>query len=316
MKKQYAVITLFLTFVINTIVISKAIDEDYMNINKVVIPAAGRGTRFLPITKSIAKEMLPLLNKPAIQYVVEEGLQSHIQHFYMIINEEKQSIRHYFSPHAYLDSVLKPERRKLLASVDTILENAHFTYINQTKPLGNGHAILLARDMIGDEYFGVFFPDDIIISGDPGLNQLITIAKQEKVSVLAVQEIPEDRISSYGIIAIKQQLSPDLFEIDHLVEKPNAENAPSNLGIIGRYVLSPKIFDSLEAVPYHANGELQLTDAMEHMIHHGNEKIYAYKIKGTRYDIGVPQGWLQATIDIALHDSQFAKHMPCKSNNE
>ncbi len=307
---------LFLTFVINTIVISKAVDEDSMNIDKVIIPAAGRGTRFLPVTKSIPKEMLPILNKPAIQYIVEEGLESNIQHFCIITNEEKQSIKHYFSPHAYLDSVLKPDRRKLLASVDIILEKAYFTYINQEKPLGNGHAILLARDVIGDEFFGVCFPDDIIIADDPALGQLITIARQEKVSVLAVQEVPEDRVSSYGIVAVKKQLSPNLFEIDHLVEKPNAKDAPSNLAIIGRYVLSPKIFDSLEAVPPHANGELQLTDAMEHMIHHTNEKIYAYKVQGTRYDTGVPQGWLQAIIDIALHDAQFAKHTPCKPSDE
>lgn len=281
-----------------------------MDITKAIIPAAGLGTRFLPFTKSVPKEMLPLLNKPAIHYVIEEGLQSGITNFSMVTSRGKQAIADYFDYAPELDLFLK-ERNKtdLLASVDRIIKAAHFTYIRQPEPLGLGHAVWMARHTIGKEYFGIFLPDDIMVNKkDPGLSQLIKIARQEKGSVIAVQEVPTECVSSYGVIAIKKQITPHLFQVSHMVEKPAPKDAPSNLAIIGRYVLSHKIFDSLQEISSYAVGELQLTDGISHMMKN-NEKVFAYKIQGTRFDIGTPLGWIKANISLALQNPEYAPHI-------
>lgn len=276
-----------------------------MDITKAIIPAAGLGTRFLPLTKSIPKEMIPLLNKPAIQYIIEEGLQSEINHFSIVTSKEKTAIANHFDHHAELEMLLKERNRsELLIGLERIMRAAQFTYIRQPEALGLGHAVWMARHSIGKEYFGIFLPDDIIVSKNPGLLQLIKIARQEKASVIAVQEVPMECVSSYGIVGIKKQITPSLFQVSHLIEKPAQKDAPSNLAVIGRYVLSHKIFDSLHAISSYAVGELQLTDGITHMMKN-NEKVYAYKIQGTRYDIGTPIGWLKAIISLGLQSPEY-----------
>ena len=192
-----------------------------MVIVKAVIPAARLGTRFLPFTKSVPKEMLPLLNKPAIQYIIEEGIKSEIKQFLMITSRDKQAISNHFDTSPELEALLK-ERGKsdLIAGVTKAMRNAIFTYIRQSEPLGLGHAISMARHMINPkEYFGVFLPDDIIVNKTPGLAQLMQVAQQERASVVAVQEVPMDMVSSYGIIAVKKQITPNLFQVKQIVEK-------------------------------------------------------------------------------------------------
>lgn len=277
-----------------------------MNITKVVIPAAGLGTRFLPYTKTIPKEMLPLGNKPAIQNIIEEGIQSHIKEFFIIINKEKKELCKYFEPDNKLESLLEAQgKSELLDSLKKIQQTAKLFYIEQPKPLGLGHAIMMAKQEIGNDYFGILLPDDIILGADPSIGQLMNIAYKEHASVIAVQEVPQDQISAYGVIAIKKQIAHDIFEIDHMVEKPPVHLAPSNLAIIGRYILSPKIFLALEDLLLdHSHGELQLTHAIDLMIKKQQEKVYAYKIKGTRHDIGNPRGWMQTIVDIAQREKK------------
>jgi UTP--glucose-1-phosphate uridylyltransferase len=280
-----------------------------MEIGKAVIPAAGMGTRFLPYTKTIPKEMLPLLNKPAIQVIIEECLKSAVKNILIITNREKQAIGNYFDQAPELDIFLK-ERGKadLLNDLEKIIRETHFTYIRQAEPLGLGHAIWMARHSIGKEYFSILLPDDIIVSSVPALAQLIRIAKQEKASVIAVQEVPAESVSSYGIVGIKKQITPKLFQVSQLIEKPHPKDAPSNLAVIGRYILSSKIFTALEEIAPYVTGELQLTDAISHMIKN-NEKVFAYKVEGTRYDIGNPLGWLKATLGVALNDPTYASQI-------
>ena len=280
-----------------------------MNISKVIIPAAGLGTRFLPFTKAVPKEMLPIMDKPAIQFIVEEGLNSAISNFLFITNNSKNAIADHFENNLVLKNLLKDKKKlNALASLDKICDLAHFTYIRQAEPLGLGHAILQAKHVLSKEYFAVALPDDIIFSNKAALAQLITIAKQEKASVIAVQEVPHEQISSYGIIAIKKQITPNLFQISNLVEKPQAKDAPSNLAIIGRYILSPKVMDSLEELLPNTEGELQLTDAIAHMLRNG-EKVFALKIQGTRHDVGNPIGWLKAVIDYGLQNPEYEKNI-------
>lgn len=280
-----------------------------MDVIKAVIPAAGLGTRFLPFTKAVPKEMLPLLNKPAIQYIIEEGLASEINDFIIVTSRDKQAIVNHFDPNLELELLLK-ERNKvdLLESLKRITRQTNFTYVRQSEPRGLGHAIWTARRTIGKEYFGIFLPDDIIISKNAALGQLIKVARQEKASVVAITEVPVEQVSSYGIIGIKKQITPNLFQVSQLVEKPDQKDAPSNLAIIGRYVLSHKIFSALEEIEADEHEELQLTDAISQMIHN-NEKVFAVKVQGMRYDIGNPIGWIKATIGAALQDPQCAPHI-------
>jgi UTP--glucose-1-phosphate uridylyltransferase len=280
-----------------------------MVITKAIIPAAGLGTRFLPATKAVAKEMLPILDKPAIQYIVEEAVASGIAHFTMIFNKNKTALINHFENAPDLDIVLKERgKEKLLLGINKLIRNTEFTYVSQSEPLGLGHAILLARNTIGKEYFGILLPDDIIVGNQPGLAQLIAVAKQEGASVIAVQEVPIEQTASYGIIAIKKQISPVLYQINGLVEKPKSSLAPSNLAIVGRYVLSHKIFASLDAIMPYTQGELQLTDGIAHMVKNG-EKVFAYKIQGHRYDTGNPLGLLKANIGIGLQHPEYGPHL-------
>lgn len=276
-----------------------------MKIRSVVIPAAGYGTRFLPYTKAIPKEMLPLLNTPAIHTIIEEGIQAHLQQFIFIIGKEKQAINNYFDTHPELEQFLESrKKRALLAPVDSLIEQTQFSYITQPEPLGLGHAILMAKDVVKDPYFGIMLPDDIVVAQKGALLQLLEVANAQKASVIAVKEVPKNEVSSYGVIAPKQQLSDSLFEVGHLVEKPSVDQAPSNLAIIGRYILSNAIFDSLQTISPSHGGELQLTDGIEHMLKQNN-KVYAVKIDGERHDIGNPLGWIKANVSLALEHPEY-----------
>ena len=283
-----------------------------MKISKVIIPAAGLGTRFLPLTKSIPKEMVPLLNKPALHWIIEEALQANLSNILMITARGKESMADYFDAAPELDQYLR-ERNKshLLENLTALIENCSFTSIRQHEARGLGHAVSLARHCVGDEYVAVMLPDDVIeevprsgVSRDRGIAHLLQVAKEQQASVIAVQEIPREQSSSYGVIRIQEQHSSSLFQVSGLIEKPKPQDAPSNLAIIGRYVLSPKIFEALSDVQPGALGEIQLTDAIELMRIRG-EKLYAYKIPGMRYDLGNPLGWLKANISLALQDPKL-----------
>lgn len=280
-----------------------------IHVQKAIIPAAGLGTRFLPYTKSVPKEMIPILNKPAMQYIVEEALSSSIDTFFMVTRKDKGAIANHFDTNLELNALLQEAgKQDLLTSLNRIFSAAQFNYLRQSEPRGLGHAVWTARNVIGKEHFCIMLPDDIIINKQPALHQLIKIAKQERASVIAVQEVPIEETSSYGVISIKKQITQNLYQISNLVEKPDPKAAPSNLGIVGRYVLSHKIFQSLEEIEADEKGELQLTDAIDHMIRAG-EKVFAYKVQGIRYDIGTPVGWVKAIIGCALQDPQFAPHV-------
>ncbi|MFC1841445.1 UTP--glucose-1-phosphate uridylyltransferase [Candidatus Dependentiae bacterium] len=280
-----------------------------MDVVKAVIPAAGLGTRFLPFTKAVPKEMLPLLNKPAMQYIIEECLKSSINNFLMITSKAKFALENHFDVNQELELALEEKgRENLVSGLNKIIRASRFTYIRQPEPLGLGHAVLMAKHAIEKEFFGVLLPDDIIVSKQPGIDQLIRIARQEKANVIAVQEVPPEFVSSYGVIAIKKQITPKLFQVSNLIEKPSQKDAPSNLAVIGRYVLSHKVFAALEDISTYAVGELQLTDAISNMAKN-NEKVLAYKIQGTRYDIGNPIGWIKAIIGTALQNPNYAPHI-------
>lgn len=280
-----------------------------MDIIKTIIPAAGLGTRFLPFTKALPKEMIPLLNKPAVQYIVEEALEANINNCFFILNKHKESLVNHFDFDMELELLLKERGLgDALHTLKKINREANFSYIRQPEPLGLGHAIWLARHCITKEYFGVQLPDEIIISKQSAMAQLIKIARQEKASVVAVQEVPLENTPSYGIIGIKKQITPNLFQVSHVIEKPDQKDAPSNLAIIGRYILSHKIFAALDSIETDAKGELQLTDAIGQMMHN-NEKVFAFKVQGLRYDIGNPIGWIKATISCALQDPLYAPHI-------
>lgn len=277
-----------------------------MDVVKAIIPAAGLGLRFFPATKAIPKELIPIGNKPAIQYSIEEAFQSGISSFTFITNKRKYAIADFLESEPAIELLLKDKtQRSLFTNLERLIRHCQFSYIRQPEPLGLGHAISLARQVIGKEYFAVLLPDDIIIEKTPVLAQLLRIAKQEKASVIAVQEVPRELTHQYGVIDVKKQFSPSLFQISQLVEKPSPKDSPSNLAIVGRYVLSPKIFNSLDTLASYSEGELQLTDAIGHMIH-SNEKVFAYKIQGMRYDIGNPIGWTKAIISNALQDPEQA----------
>ncbi|MGE0010225.1 MAG: UTP--glucose-1-phosphate uridylyltransferase [Candidatus Babeliales bacterium] len=277
-----------------------------MEIIKAIIPAAGLGTRFMPCTKTIPKEMLPLLNKPALHYIVDEGMQSGIDNFFVITNKRSHDMANYFDHNFELDLFLKDKAKlSALADIERIATIANFTYIRQAEPRGLGHAIWRARHSINKEYFGVCLPDDIIVSKIPALDQLMRIARQEKASVIAVAEVPTDKSHHYGMVGIKKQFTPQLFQVSHLVEKPAEKDTPSNLAIVGRYILSHKLFPALEEIETDFSGELQLTDGIANMMRNG-EKVFAYKVQGTRYDIGTPAGWLKANISFALQDPRYS----------
>jgi UTP--glucose-1-phosphate uridylyltransferase len=271
-----------------------------MKIRKAIIPAAGLGTRFLPATKAQPKEMLPIVDKPTIQYIVEEAVASGIEEIIIIIGRGKRSIEDHFDKSYELeDALFKKNQLEMLKEVQRISSLANIYYVRQKEPMGLGHAILCARSFVGDEPFAVLLGDDIVMSETPCLKQIINVFEYCNSSVVAVQSVPEKDVSKYGIIKPKgANLEPNLFYIDSLVEKPAIENAPSRYAIMGRYVLRPEIFEELEKLPHVAGSELQLTDAINEL--NKRQAVLAYNFEGTRYDVGDKIGFIKATIDFAM----------------
>ena len=270
-----------------------------MRIRKAVVTAAGWGTRFLPATKAQPKEMLPLVDKPMIQYVVEEAVASGIKQIIVVTALGKRAIEDHFDRSLELEHALNRKGDgDLLRKVRQISELADICYIRQKEQLGLGHAILVTRDLIGDEPFAIFLPDDIIEAKVPAMKQMLEIYNRYSSSVIAVEKVAHQDTSSYGIIAPKQ-VEERVYQVLTLVEKPKPEEAPSNLGIVGRYILTPEIFGMLEKTTPGAGGEIQLTDGLRLLLE--KQKIYAYQFEGIRYDTGTPLGFLKASVEFALN---------------
>jgi UTP--glucose-1-phosphate uridylyltransferase len=272
-------------------------------VRKAVFPAAGLGTRFLPATKAQPKEMLPLVDKPLIQYGVEEAIHSGIQNIVIVTGRGKSAIEDHFDVSFELEHLLETrQRREMLATVREISDMIDVAYVRQREALGLGHAVLRSRAIVGSEPFAVVLSDDVIDAEIPCLRQLLDVYEFFGAPVVALMEVPEDAISAYGVVdaePVAHNGSRDrLYRIRSLVEKPRREDAPSNLAIIGRYVLTPEIFTSIEAVDPGAAGEIQLTDALKHLLR--NRPIYGYRFEGTRFDAGDKLGFLKATVEFAL----------------
>ncbi len=275
---------------------------------KAILPVAGLGTRFLPITKSIAKEMLPLVDKPLIHYAVEEAVSSGIKEIIFVVNSKKKSIEDYFTPNRELEEFLKKRNeKKLLEEVKNISNSAKFNFLIQRKANGDGDAVLKAKKLIGDKPFLVLFGDDIIESEPPCVNQLIDIFKNYRQPVIALQKVEKQKISSYGIIE-GEKIADRLFKIKRIIEKPSLDKAPSDLAIVGRYVLTPEVFEILENLEPNKKGEIILADALEKMIDKG-KTVYGYELKGKWYDCGDKIRYLKAGIEMALKDKKFGKEI-------
>lgn len=269
-----------------------------MKVRKAIIPAAGLGTRLLPATKAQPKEMLPIVDKPAIQYIVEEAAASGIEDIIIVTGRNKKAIEDHFDKSFELEETLKKSNSGMLETVQRISDLANIHYIRQKEPLGLGHAIHCAKSFIGDEPFAVLLGDDIVCSEVPCTKQLMDIYEMYQATVLGVQKVAADDVGKYGIIDA-QAVAPRSYGVTTLVEKPLVSEAPSNLAILGRYIITPEIFECIENTKPGKNGEIQLTDALRLLTE--REKMYAYDFIGKRYDIGDRFGFLRATIEIALN---------------
>jgi UTP--glucose-1-phosphate uridylyltransferase len=276
-------------------------------VRKAVFPAAGLGTRFLPATKAQPKEMLPLVDKPLIQYGVEEVIHSGIQNIIIVTGRGKSSIEDHFDVSFELENLLEVRGKKeLLETVRNVSDMIDICYVRQKEALGLGHAVLRAKDLVGNEPFAVVLSDDVIDAEIPCMRQLLDVYEYFGASVLALMEVPHENISSYGVVDAEpvahNSKRGTLFRIRNLIEKPRQAEAPSNLAIIGRYVLTPEIFHSIESIQPGSGGEIQLTDALRYLLR--SRPIYGYKFEGTRYDAGDKLGFLRATVEFALkrHD--------------
>ncbi|NEW05450.1 UTP--glucose-1-phosphate uridylyltransferase GalU [Paenibacillus sp. SYP-B3998] len=267
-------------------------------IRKAIIPAAGLGTRFLPATKAQPKEMLPIVDKPAIQYIVEEAIESGIEDIIIVTGRNKRAIEDHFDKSVELEMMLEEKGSlQLLEIVQAVSNLADVHYIRQKQPLGLGHAILCARKFIGDEPFAVLLGDDILQSSPPGLKQMIDVYDKTQSSVIAVQEVPWEDVSKYGIVSPIESFEGYKL-IGDLVEKPDRDQAPSNLAVIGRYIITPEIFQILESQEPGRGGEIQLTDALR--VLNMQQEMVAYLMQAKRYDVGDKLGYIEATIELAL----------------
>ncbi|MFQ3545389.1 UTP--glucose-1-phosphate uridylyltransferase GalU [Halobacillus rhizosphaerae] len=273
-----------------------------MKVRKAIIPAAGLGTRFLPATKAQPKEMLPIVDKPTIQYIVEEAVASGIEDIIIVSGRGKRAIEDHFDKSYELEEKLYEKgKHELLEQVQDISGLANIHYIRQKEQKGLGHAISCASRFIGNEPFAILLGDDIVEADKPCLQQLMEVYEETEASVVGVQEVDEDSVSKYGVVTpgAGEDLTNDTIEIVDLVEKPNKEDAPSRMAIMGRYVLRPEIFEILETLAPGKGDEIQLTDAIKQL--NQRQKVVAYNFKGRRYDIGNKLGFIDATIDFALN---------------
>lgn len=272
-------------------------------VRKAIIPAAGLGTRFLPATKAMPKEMLPIVDKPTIQYIVEEAINSGIEDIIIVTGKGKRAIEDHFDHAFELENTLMEKHKfELLEEVQRSSTMVDIHYIRQKEPKGLGHAIWCARKFIGDEPFAVLLGDDIVQGEVPCLKQMIDLYNRYQSSIIGVQKVSDEEISRYGIVDA-QQLDNRFYSVKNLIEKPRKEDAPSNLAIMGRYILSPRIFDILNQQKTGAGGEIQLTDAIAEL--NLIEAVYAYDFLGTRYDVGEKLGFIKTTIEFALKRSDL-----------
>ena len=278
-------------------------EENMKDIRKVVIPVAGWGTRSLPATKNIPKEMLPIYNKPVIQYVVEEAQRAHIKDVIFVTNRDKNVIEDHFDHNPQLEDLLERSGKlDKLEEVRQVAEMVNILSVRQKRQLGLGHAVLCARELVGDEPFAVMVGDDLMFSGVPGIGQLIEVAMAEKMPVIGVMEVPWEKVSRYGIID-GEEVAPGVYRVRDMVEKPKREDAPSRMAIVGRYVLTPDIFDYLEKVKPGHGGEIQLTDALQAMAK--ERGMMAVRMAGMRFDAGDWAEFLSANIYFALQDESL-----------
>ncbi|WP_041675669.1 UTP--glucose-1-phosphate uridylyltransferase GalU [Ramlibacter tataouinensis] len=276
--------------------------KKFTGINKAVFPVAGLGTRFLPATKAQPKEMLPIVDKPLIQYAVEEAYDAGIRHMVFVNGRNKRAIEDHFDTAYELETELEAAgKNDLLALVNSIKpDDMHCSYVRQSRALGLGHAVLCAQPLVGEEAFAVLLADDLMTGPDGGpsvLKQMVQVFDQTQASVLAVQEVPRDHVKRYGIVA-GEASGERLIRVRQMVEKPAPEVAPSRLGVAGRYVLTPSVFDQIRQQPRGTGNEIQLTDGIARLI--ATEGVYAYAYQGKRYDCGSKQGFLEATVELAL----------------
>jgi len=268
-------------------------------VKRAVIPAAGLGTRFLPATKATPKEMLPIVDKPTIQYIVEEALESGIEDIIIITGRSKRAIEDHFDRSLELELTLEEKNKQELLEMVRKISAIRIHYIRQKEPRGLGHAVLCAKHFIGDEPFAVLLGDDVVYNPEkPALRQLIDVYNRTGASVLGVQEVPRDKVSSYGVVAARPTEDARNFRVEDMVEKPSVEDAPSRLAVLGRYVIEPQVFEVLENTQPGAGGEIQLTDALKVLAR--ERAVYAYNFEGRRYDVGDKEGFLEASVEYAL----------------
>ena len=278
-----------------------------MKVRKAVIPAAGLGTRFLPATKSQPKEMLPIVDKPTIQYIVEEAAAAGIEDIIVVTGRNKRSIEDHFDRSIELELELERKgKEEILQMVKAIPAIANIHFIRQKQPLGLGHAVLTASHFIGDEPFAVLLGDDVVVAKKPVLQQMVEVFNEYRTSILGVQEVAEEVVHKYGIVE-GRQVEDGIYKVKDLVEKPALEVAPSRIAILGRYILTPTIFSYLETQTPGAGGEIQLTDGLKRLAK--NEAMYAYIFKGHRYDVGTKMGFLQANIEFALRNPETTEDL-------
>ena len=278
-----------------------------MKVRKAIIPAAGLGTRFLPATKAMPKEMLPIVDKPTIQYIVEEAIESGIEDIIIVTGKGKRAIEDHFDHSFELEqNLLEKGKLDLLNEVQKSSKMVDIHYIRQKEPKGLGHAIWCARKFIGNEPFAVLLGDDIVQADKPCLKQMIEQYDRYRSSVIGVQHVPDDEVYRYGIVDAKQ-IHDRFYTVTNLVEKPKKEVAPSNLAIMGRYILSPRIFDVLDNQEPGAGGEIQLTDAIAQL--NAIEAVYAYDFEGTRYDVGEKLGFIKTQVEFALQREDLRKEL-------
>lgn len=285
-----------------------------MRVRKAVFPAAGWGTRFLPATKAQPKEMLPLVDKPVIQYAVEEAVEAGIEQVIIVTSSQKRAIEDHFDLNLELEQLLEARGDiDMLRQIRAISDLAQVSYVRQKEQLGLGHAVLMAKDLVGHEPFAVILSDDVVVGERPCIGQLIHAYQQTHGSVVALMEVPHAETSRYGIIAGEPVEGDDerLYKVSRVVEKPDPADAPSNLAIIGRYILTPKIFEKLEQTPRGSGGEIQLTDGIEALMQ--EQDVFGYAFEGVRYDAGTTMGWLKASVELALQrediGSQFRDYL-------
>jgi UTP--glucose-1-phosphate uridylyltransferase len=290
-------------------------------IKRAIFPAAGLGTRFLPATKSMPKEMLPLVDKPVIQYVVEEAVASGLTNLVIITARGKSAIEDHFDVSYELEKILEERGKSDMRSrVSEVSQMVHIAYVRQKEALGLGHAVLIARNLMHDEPFAVLLGDDVFDAEVPCIRQMMDIYNQYEASVVALMEVPPEEVDRYGVI--KGDPLPGsndkLFEVQDMIEKPSVDEAPSNLAIIGRYILTPSIFNALAETEKGSGGEIQLTDGIKRLL--GQERVLAYKFRGKRHDAGDKLGFLQATVEFALKNeelgSKFRSYLKSLNLNE